>query len=288
MRQARACHGVRAPHRRASDSASSSRVPITTAAPPRGFRTIADRSTRGHADRDHRRGDRRDHVPGRVADVPAACRLDLELLGREEQEIGLGLGVLDVARVDDHRFAIEPERGDRCRDLRLSARRRDRPRDLSRLDRVDPLAYAGGVGEGSRSTAHRSRLSAGRSLRFGLRRGRHWPAPRSRARAACRRRRSAGPGAGAMSAARLIQRLHPRRDPRVDAVDQRAVKIEQDGGGKRQHEEVVGHIVESRSPELRRIAMTVPVTWRKPEPSDRCYHRPAGAIPAQSENHPRA
>ena len=90
-------------------AASSTRLATTTAAPasggPRHRRpTRPRRRSRSSPPRPPRpcpRSSRRRTSTG---------RLDADLLRRVEQQIRLGLGVLDVARVDDRRLLVQPER----------------------------------------------------------------------------------------------------------------------------------------------------------------------------------
>ena len=171
----------------------------------------------------------------------APCRLDAELLGGAEQQVGLGLGVLDVARVDDRRFRVEAERLDRHRDLVLAARRCDRPVDPAFLERLDELADAGQRARGAveplvdLARAFIDRLGAPVVDRSAGARG-------DLAGQAFAidpdQRRQIVPGGGQVD---LLEDGEPRVDPGLDRVHEGAVEVEEDGVGEWQLTDVGGH-----------------------------------------------
>ena len=77
------------------------------------------------ADAEHAGPPCRKQVPDRIADDVALLRRGAEPLGAGEKEIGLGLRALDVPALDHDGLRAEPERFERCVDLRAPAGGRD-------------------------------------------------------------------------------------------------------------------------------------------------------------------
>ena len=211
---------------------SSARVSTTTAAaaPCRAPASTAPPAVTPIGDHPGRDGRR--HVPGRVADVPAACRLDAELFARRG---AAGPARVWRARRGWRRRSSVPWRDPGPRptcatwSLRLEvAMAQGRPRAL---DGLDELAHAGQWARGAVAFL----VQLARALVDGLgplvvdgRAGQCGDLAREPLAVEAdqrpqpiARRREAG----------FLERREPRGDPRLDRVDERAVEIEQDGVG---------------------------------------------------------
>ena len=146
-RSDRTCRRRRS-RRRSRSSIREGRPPGRRACsrPPRRPRLGARAARRPHprhADRDHPRGHGGDHVPRRVADVPAASRCHPSSSAARRRRSGSGFAWATWLASVIAGSSVQPEGLDRGLHLVLATRGRDRPGDPVGLDRRDESADAG-------------------------------------------------------------------------------------------------------------------------------------------------
>ncbi len=146
-----------------------------------------------HADACHHRAPGSDHVPGRVAHVPAlACR-DTQLLGSRQQQVRCRLGVGHVAGIHDARRHSQVQRRHRRARLGWLAGGRDGPWQVCPGHRQEQRPAHLAM-DGERGCAHRTaRRHVGRPAPPDGRTAADRAVPRPRVPHACRPRPSAHP-----------------------------------------------------------------------------------------------
>src|SRR5260370_4562183 len=199
-------------------------VDAVRAGPPRVLAAIASRQ---HADAQSVGTLGGELIPDAVPDDEAVGDRPAERLGRGEEEIGVGFGVGDLVARDDGHSRVEPEEGERAARSGIAAAGRDRPRHALFGQHVEQVLRAG---KGSHlSEPARIGLLVKVAKTIGFRRGQLAP---GLAHERAQEQAAAHPDATVDSPdrerdARRLERLLPRQNVLIDAVEQRAVEVEE-------------------------------------------------------------